>query len=74
MADKIFVDGLMNTKANETMHLTLLSAHISINRTQTSFRGSRARPDEWMNVQVLDSKNKPGKWYAEVDTWKPRSE
>ena len=25
--------------------------------------------DEWINVQVCESKG--GKWYAEVDTWKP---
>jgi len=25
--------------------------------------------DDWINVQVCESKG--GKWYAEVDTWKP---
>tara|TARA_R100000935_G_scaffold15147_1_gene30144 strand:- start:2097 stop:2303 length:207 start_codon:yes stop_codon:yes gene_type:complete len=68
MAD--FVDGLMAKKPNEKAP-DFVKCALSIKR-EDLIAWLTGQTDEWINVQVKESKG--GKWYAEVDTWKPRSE
>ena len=68
MAD--FVDGLMAKKPNEKAP-DFVKCALSIKRTDL-IAWLTGQKDDWINVQVKESKG--GKWYAEVDTWKPRSE
>ena len=72
MADKIFVNGLRIQKPRDNAP-DFVKANISINRAEL-LTWLTAQTDEWVNAQVLDSKNKPSNWYVEVDTWKPKSE
>ena len=65
--DKIFVDGLMAKKPNDKAP-DWVKCNISIKRADLSAWLS-TQNEEWINVQVCESKG--GKWYAEVDTWKP---
>ena len=68
MAD--FVDGLMAKKPNEKAP-DFVKCALSIKR-EDLITWLTGQTDEWINVQVKESKG--GKWYAEGDTWKPRSE
>lgn len=68
MAD--FVDGLMAKQPNEKAP-DFVKCALSIKRTDL-IAWLTGQTDDWINVQVKESKG--GKWYAEVDTWKPRSE
>tara|TARA_R110001592_G_scaffold143176_3_gene365818 strand:- start:98 stop:304 length:207 start_codon:yes stop_codon:yes gene_type:complete len=68
MAD--FVDGLMAKKPNEKAP-DFVKCGLSIKRADL-ITWLTGQTDEWINVQVKESKG--GKWYAEVDTWKPRNE
>jgi hypothetical protein len=72
MADKIFVNGLRIEKPRDNAP-DFVKANININRAEL-LSWLTEQTDEWVNAQVLDSKNKPGNWYVEVDTWKPKSE
>jgi len=65
--EKIFVDGLMAKKPRDTAP-DWIKCNISIKREDLA-AWLNAQQDEWINVQVCESKQ--GKWYAEVDTWKP---
>ena len=67
MVDKVFVDGLMAKKPNEKAP-EWVKCKISIKREELA-AWLTGQSDEWINVQVCESKG--GKWYAEVDTWKP---
>ena len=60
MADKIFVNGLRIQKPRDNAP-DFVKANISINRAEL-LSWLTAQPDEWVNAQVLDSKNKPGNW------------
>tara|TARA_R110000803_G_scaffold114110_1_gene182592 strand:- start:206 stop:442 length:237 start_codon:yes stop_codon:yes gene_type:complete len=65
--EKIFVNGLMAKKPRDTAP-DWVKCNISIKREEL-IGFLAAQTDEWINVQVCESKG--GKWYAEVDTWKP---
>ena len=67
MVDKVFVDGLMAKKPNDRSP-EWVKCNISIKREELS-AWLAGQNDEWINVQVCESKG--GKWYAEVDSWKP---
>ena len=67
MVDKVFVDGLMAKKPNEKAP-EWVKCNISIKREELA-AWLTGQSDEWINGQVCESKG--GKWYAEVDTWKP---
>ena len=71
MADKIFVNGLRIQKPRDNAP-DFVKANININRAEL-LSWLTEQTDEWVNAQVLDSKNKPDNWYVEVDTWKPKS-
>lgn len=67
---KQFVDGLIAKKPRDNAP-DWIKCNISIKREELA-AWLTGQTDEWINVQVCESRN--GKWYAEVDTWKPRSE
>lgn len=69
MADeKEFVDGLI-VKAPHENAPDFVKASISIKRKDLG-NWLRGKDDEWINLQVKVSSK--GKWYAEVDNWKPK--
>jgi hypothetical protein len=63
-----FVDGLF-IKAPHENAPDFVKCTISIKRADLG-NWLRGKDDEWINLQVKESKG--GKWYAEVDTWKPK--
>ena len=67
--DNNFVDGLFVKQPHENAP-DFVKMGISIKRADLG-NWLRAKTDEWINIQVKESKG--GKWYAEVDTWKPES-
>jgi len=67
---KVFVDGLMAKKPRDNAP-DWIKCNISLKR-EDLISWLTEQKDEWINVQVCESKT--GKWYAEVDTWKPKSE
>lgn len=70
MADPQFVNGLMIKKPHDNAP-DFVKCAISIKRKDLG-NWLREKDDEWINIQVKESKG--GKWYAEVDTWKPNKE
>lgn len=67
MSDKEFADGLI-VKAPHENAPDFVKASISIKRKDLG-NWLRSKDDEWINLQVKVAKS--GKWYAEVDSWKP---
>ena len=70
MSDKQFVDGLL-VKPPHDKAPDFVKCSISINRKSLG-NWLRAREEEWINLDVKVAKS--GKWYAEVNTWKPKAE
>jgi len=68
-SQKVFVDGLIAKKPRDKAP-EWVKVNLSIKREELA-AWLTGQGDEWINVQVCESKN--GKWYAEVDTWKPKS-
>lgn len=68
MADKEFVNGLL-VKAPRDGAPDFVKCHISIKRKELG-NWLRERDDEWVNLDVKVAKT--GKWYVEVNTWKPK--
>jgi len=66
---KQFVDGLMAKKPRDTAP-DWIKCNLSIKREELA-AWLTGQTEEWINIQVCESKT--GKWYAEVDTWKPKS-
>ena len=67
MSDKEFVDGLL-VKAPHEKAPDFVKCSISIKRKDLG-NWLRQKEDDWINIDVKVSQN--GKWYAEVNTWKP---
>ena len=67
MADIEFVDGLI-IKAPHEKAPDFVKARISIKRKDLG-NWLRSKDDDWINLDVKVSKS--GKWYAQVDDWKP---
>ena len=68
MADDIeFVDGLFAKEPHENAP-EFVKCKLSIKRKDLG-NWLRGKEDEWINLDVKESQN--GKWYAEVNTWKP---
>jgi len=69
MEEKKFIDGL-RVKQPHPNAPEFIKAKISINK-QSLLQWLSQQPDEWINVDVKESKT--GNWYAEIDTWKPEA-
>lgn len=67
MADKEFVNGLI-VKAPREGAPDFVKASISIKRKDLG-NWLREKNDDWINLDVKESRD--GKWYAEVNNWKP---
>jgi len=67
--EKVFVDGLIAKKPRDTAP-EWVKLNISIKR-EDLVRWLDDRQDEWINIQVCEARS--GKWYAEVDMWKPKT-
>ena len=68
--EKEFVDGLI-VKAPRQGAPEFIKAAISIKRADLG-NWLRAKDDEWINLDVKVSQS--GKWYAEVNNWKPEQQ
>lgn len=67
MTEKVFAKGLY-VKAPSEKAPDFVKFGMSIKR-QEVMDWLQGMPDEWINLQVKEAKS--GKWYAEVDTWRP---
>lgn len=72
MTDKEFVPGLF-AKAPHPNAPDFVKASVSIKIQDLGnfLREKSQAGEEWVNVQVKQSQG--GKWYAEVDNWKPEN-
>lgn len=70
MTDKQFVNGLIVKPPHENAP-DFVKCKLSIKRAELA-QWLTTMPDEWINLQVKVGKS--GKWYAEVDTWKPQGQ
>lgn len=66
---KIFVDGLMAKKPKDAAP-AWVKCDLSIKR-QELIDFLQKQTGDWVNVQVCEAKS--GKWYTEVNTWKPKN-
>ena len=67
MTDKVFAQGLYVKPPKENSP-DFVKFGLSIKR-QEVMDWLQGHSEEWINLQVKEAKS--GKWYAEVDTWKP---
>jgi hypothetical protein len=65
--EKEFVDGML-IKAPRDNAPEFVKCAISIKRSELG-NWLRAKQDEWINLDIKVGKS--GKWYAEVNNWKP---
>ena len=68
MSDKQFIDGLFIKPPHERAP-DFVKCSISIKRKDLG-NWLRGKDDEWINIDVKEGKS--GKWYAEVNDWKPQ--
>ena len=69
MSEKEFIDGLIVKPPHEKAP-DFVKCSISIKRKDLG-NWLRGKDEDWINVDVKESKG--GKWYAEVNNWKPDS-
>ena len=67
MSEVEFVDGLI-VKAPRENAPEFVKGSLSIKRADLG-NWLRGKQDEWINIDIKVSKG--GKWYAEVNNWKP---
>ena len=69
MSEKQFVDGLIVKPPHEKAP-DFVKCSISIKRKDLG-NWLRGKSDDWINLDVKAAKS--GKWYAEVNDWKPQA-
>lgn len=69
MSEKEFVDGLL-VKPPVSGAPDFVKCAISIKRKDLG-NWLRGKEEDWINIDVKVSKK--GKWYAEVNNWKPKA-
>lgn len=67
MTEKEFVDGMIFKTPHEKAP-DFIKAKMSIKRAEL-IAWLNTKSEDWINLNVKEAKS--GKWYAEVDTWKP---
>jgi hypothetical protein len=67
MSDKVFAKGLY-VKPPKDNAPDFVKFGMSIKR-QEVMDWLQGQSDDWINLQIKESKG--GKWYAELDNWKP---
>ena len=70
MSEVEFVDGLIVKQPSDKVQ-DFVKCGLSIKRKEL-IAWLSSRDDEWVNIQIKSGKS--GKWYAQVDNWKPKSE
>lgn len=65
--DKVFPKGFIAKQPRSTAP-GWIKANVSIKREELA-AWLTEQEGEWVNIQICEAKT--GKWYAEVDTWKP---
>ena len=68
VSQKVFVNGLVAKKPRDTAP-DWVKCNLSVKRNDLAAWLAEQAGD-WINIQVCESRN--GKWYAEVDNWKPK--
>lgn len=72
MTDKEFVPGLFAKPPHpNSPDFVKASVSIKVKDLGNFLREKNKAGEEWVNVQLKESQG--GKWYAEVDNWKPDS-
>jgi hypothetical protein len=70
MTDKEFVPGLFAKAPHENSpDFVKMGLTIKVKDLGNFLREKNQAGEEWVNIQVKESQG--GKWYAEVDNWKP---
>lgn len=70
MSDTIFADGLIAKKPNDNAPDFIITK-LSFKVDEFIETMNKHKNNGWFNVEVKESRN--GKFYAEVDTWKPNT-
>lgn len=68
MSEKTFINGLIAKRPKETAP-EWVKCDLSMKRKEL-IDWLNTQQDEWVNAQVCEGKS--GKWYAELNTWKPK--
>jgi len=68
MKNKIFAEGIIFKKPDEKTP-NFVKGKISIKVAEFIAFLEKNKSGEWVNLNVKESKG--GKWYLELDTWKP---
>lgn len=68
MSDIEFPNGIIVKPPHEGAP-SFIKCHISIKRKDLG-NWLRGKTEDWINLDIKTSKN--GKWYAAVNTWKPK--
>lgn len=75
MSDKVFVEGMM-VKLPDDNAPDFVKLKLSIKLDEFgAWVASRKKADpdsEWMNIEIKEGRS--GKWYAELNTWKPSAD
>ena len=66
--EKIFVDGLIVKKPHENAP-DFVKAKVSMKMADLIAFAKQHHNDGWLNAEIKESKG--GKFYAELDSWKP---
>lgn len=73
MTDKKFVDELIvKPPHSKAPDFVKCSISIKIQDMGKFLIAQHKAGEEWLNIDVKEAKS--GKWYAEVNTWKPKKE
>ena len=66
--EKIFIDGLIVKRSENAPDFVVCSLSVKVDALVPFLEKNQS--DGWVNIQCKISKN--GKYYAELDTWKPQ--
>ena len=69
MSDKVFAQGLYVKPPNENAP-AYVKFKLNLKR-QEVMEWLNSQTDEWVNLEIKEAQS--GKWYAEVNTWKPNN-
>lgn len=66
MSEKVFVDGMLCKRRDNAPEFVVLNISYKVNEFRAWLD---QQTGDWVNVDIKRSKS--GKFYAELDTWKP---
>lgn len=69
MAEKIFTKGMVVKPPRENAP-SFVKGSLAFNVADfVKFLEEHAKPDGWVNVDILESGNQAGKWYGALNAW-----